>query len=58
MPRHAIDIIRTAHLWIQQHGDDATARARRTGHTDGADSWLRISVAIGTLGIPTTKARH
>jgi hypothetical protein len=42
---------------IQQHGDDATAKARekvnemrRKGDVEGADTWLRIIVAIGTLG--------
>ena len=31
---------------------------RRTCDTDGADVWLRIIVAIGTLGTPPTNARH
>jgi hypothetical protein len=60
-----LDIARTAHLWIQQHGDAATAKARemvdkmrRRGDTEGADTWLRIIVAIGTLGTPPTNARH
>jgi hypothetical protein len=50
---------------VHQHGDDATAKARemvekmrRRGDTEGADTWLRIIVAIGTLGTPPTKARH
>jgi hypothetical protein len=50
-------ITRTAHLWIQQHGDEATARARarveemrRRGDTKGADTWLRIIVAIRDAG--------
>jgi hypothetical protein len=58
-------ITRTAHLWIQQHGDGATAKARRRvddmrrkGDADGADTWLRIIVTIGTLGTPPTDARH
>ena len=65
MPPSDFDITRTAHLWIQQHGDDATAKARemvekmrRRGDADGADTWLRIIVAIGTLGTPPTDARH
>jgi hypothetical protein len=65
MPVSDLDIIRTAHLLIQQHGDEATAMARRKveemrrlGDTDGADTWLRIIVAIGTLGTPPTNARH
>jgi hypothetical protein len=65
MPPSNLDITRTAHLWIQQHGDDATAKARqkvdemrRKGDADGADVWLRIIVAIGTLGTPPTYGRH
>jgi hypothetical protein len=60
-----LDITRTAHLLIQEHGDEATARAldkveemRRTGDTEGADTWLRVIVAIGTLGTPPTDAWH
>jgi hypothetical protein len=63
MPPSDLDITRSAHLWLQQHGDDATAKARKkvdemgsTGDPDGADTWLRIIVAIGTLGTPPTKA--
>jgi hypothetical protein len=65
MPPSDLDIARTAHLLIQQHGDEATAMARRKveemrrkGDTDGADIRLRIIVAIGTLGTPPTDARH
>jgi hypothetical protein len=65
MPPSDHDITRTAHLWIQQHGDGATAKAREMvdqmrskGDVDGADVWLRIIVAIGTLGTPPTDARH
>jgi hypothetical protein len=64
MPPTDVDITRIAHLLIQEHGDDATAKARkademrRKGDTEGADTWLRIIVAIGTLGTPPTKARH
>ena len=46
------------------HGDEATARARRKveemrrlGGTEGADTWPRIIVVIGTLGTPPTKGR-
>jgi hypothetical protein len=49
------DIQRTARLWIQRHGADATAKAREKvdkmrnkNDVEGADVWLRI-VAIGTL---------
>ena len=59
------DIRRTATLWIQQRGDNAIVRARgmvemvrRNGDEDGADRWLTIIVAIGTLGDPPTDARH
>jgi hypothetical protein len=31
---------------------------RRRSDADGADTWLRIIVATGTLGTPPTKARH
>ena len=59
------DIHRAAHQLIAQHGEQATAKARerveamrRWGDAEGADMWLRIIVAIGTLGAPPTKARH
>jgi hypothetical protein len=65
MPPSDLDVQRTAHLWIQQHGDDATAKAREKvdqmrgkGDVEGADTWLRIIVAIGTLGTPPTDAWH
>lgn len=60
-----LEIHRAAHSLIQQHGDNATAKARerveemrRKGDEEGADMWLRIIVAIGTLGAPPTDARH
>ena len=44
-----LDIQRSAHLWIQTHGDAAPAKAREMveemrskGDHDGADTWLRI----------------
>ena len=65
MPTSDVDIHRTAHHFIQLHGDRATARARemveamrRKGDNEGADTWLRIIVAIGELGEPPTDARH
>ena len=65
MPISDLDIARSAHQWIQLHGDAATAKARemveemrKKGDNDGADVWLRIIVAIGTLGEPPTAARH
>jgi uncharacterized protein YegL len=64
MPVSDLDIQRAAHLWIQQHGGDAMAKARemvermrRKGDDEGADTWLRIIVVIATLGAPTN-ARH
>ena len=52
-------------LWIQKHREHATVKARemveqlrRKGDTEGADEWLEIIVAIGTLGTPPTDARH
>jgi hypothetical protein len=65
MPASDLDIHRSAHLWIQRHGDQAVAKARemveemrRKGDADGADIWLRIIAAIGTLGTLPTDARH
>ena len=65
MPTSDVDIQRTAHHFIQLHGDRATARARemvevmrRKGDNEGADTWLQIIVAIGELGDPPTDARH
>jgi hypothetical protein len=50
---------------VQRHGENATAMAlkmveamREKGYKDGADVWLRIIVAIGTLGEQPTEARH
>lgn len=60
-----LDIHRAAHLWLRQHGDNATAKARERveelrgkGDHEGAAVWLRIIVAIGNLGEPPTDARH
>ena len=60
-----LDIHRAARLWIQQHSEHATAKARemveqmrRKGDQDGADMWLRIIVAIGALGTPPTDAKR
>jgi hypothetical protein len=65
MPVSDAEIHRAAYAWIQQHGGQATAKARemveamrRRGDTEGADTWLRIIVAIGELGTPPTDARH
>jgi hypothetical protein len=59
------EIERIAHLLIQRHGADAVARARRSveearrkGDGDKTDFWLRVIVALGTLGTPPTDARN
>ena len=51
-----LDIFRAANMHLERYGDRAVARARemvRTlkerGDNDGADTWLRIIVAIETL---------
>jgi hypothetical protein len=60
-----LDVQHQAHTWIQRHGDGAVAKARqmveemrRKGDDDGADLWLRVIVALGTLGTPATRAHH
>jgi hypothetical protein len=65
MPVSDLGIHRAAHQWIAQHGDNAIAKARemvetlrQRGDTEGADTWLQIIVAIGTLGTPPTDSRH
>jgi hypothetical protein len=65
MPVSDLDIHRAAHVLIAHHGDNATTVARemvetmpQRGDTEGADTWLRIIVAIGTLGTPPTDSRH
>jgi hypothetical protein len=65
VPISDLDIARSAHLFIQRHGDEAIAKARemvkemrREADHDGADKWLRIIVAIGELGDPPPDARH
>ncbi len=65
MPPSDLDIVRTAHFWIQRRGDEAMAKARAKvdelrakGDNEGADVWLRIIIAIGTLGTPPQHARH
>ena len=58
MPVFDLDIARSAHLFIQLHGDEATARARkmveetcRKGDQEGADTWLRITWQSANLVI-------
>ena len=65
MPASDLDINRSAHLWLQQHGDQALAKARevveamrRKGDEEGADTWLRIIAAITTLGSPPNDTKH
>ncbi len=52
-----LDIFRSAHLWLEQHGDAAVPKAREMaaalrdkGDVDGADLWLRVIVAIEDAG--------
>ncbi len=54
MPVSDLDIERSAHQWMQLHCDAAMAKAREMveatrakGDKDGANTWLRIIVAIG-----------
>ncbi len=56
MPVSDLDIFRSANLHLDQHGDQAVTKARemvrtmkRCGDHDGADTWLRIIVAIETM---------
>jgi hypothetical protein len=65
VPVSDLDIRRLARLFIQLDGEHATAKARemvaemrRKGDNDGADTWLRIIVAIGEPGGPPTDAMH
>ncbi len=51
-----LDIFRSANLHLDQHGDQAVAKARemvrtmkRRGDHDGADTWLRIIVALEVM---------
>jgi hypothetical protein len=51
-----IDVFRSANQWVTRHGNRALAEARtmvdrfeRAGDSDGADTWLRIIVAIQTI---------
>lgn len=51
-----LDIFRSANLHLDQHGDQAVTKARDMvqtmkgrGDHDGADTWLRIIVAIETM---------
>ena len=59
MPTSDLDITRTVHRWIQhqrcrRHGESARVveEMRRKSDAAGADTWLRIIVAIGTLDTP------
>lgn len=66
-PPSDLDVYRSANIWFQRHGDDATAKARemveamrrkamKTVPTLGCGS-LRTIVAIGALGESPTGAR-
>lgn len=65
MPLSDLDVQRQAYSWIQRHGEGAVGKARemveemrRKGDHDAADVWLRVIVALATLGEPPTNARH
>jgi hypothetical protein len=65
VPVSDLNIHRTAHRWLQQHGDNAVAKPRemiekmrRRGDANGADVWLRIIEAIDTVRTSPTDARH
>ena len=56
MPVSDLDIARSAHRYIQLHGDNAIAKAREIveampskGDTEGANTWLRFIVAMSEL---------
>jgi hypothetical protein len=60
-----VEIRRSARLWLQMYGDAATAKARemveemrRKGNKGGADTWLRIIVAVSELGAAPTDSRR
>jgi hypothetical protein len=44
----------------ERHGEgpQMVEQMRKKGDKDGANTWLRIIVAIGDLGTPPTEARH
>jgi hypothetical protein len=65
MPIADRDLYRSAHFWIQLHGDSAIAKAREMveamrhkGDDAVAEVWLRIIAAIAELGAPPTDVRH
>ncbi len=54
-----LDIFRSANIYRERYGDQAVAKAREMvwtmkerGDNDGADTWLRIIVAIETMKRP------
>jgi hypothetical protein len=51
-----LDIFRAANMYLERHGNQVVVKARETvrtlkerGDNDGADTWLRIIVAIETM---------
>lgn len=51
-----LDVYRSAHLWLELHGENAVTEARSMvrqfrdrGDEAGADTWLRIIIAIEAL---------
>jgi hypothetical protein len=50
------DILRSANLWLNRHGDDAVTEARKmvaslqeAGDRDSADVWLRVLLAVENM---------
>jgi len=50
------DILRSANLWQNRHGDSAVAEARKmvagfqdAGDRDSADVWLRVLLALENM---------
>jgi hypothetical protein len=62
MPPSDLDITRTTHLLIQQHGDDATAKAREKVDECGARATPTAPTpgcgSLGTFRRPPTDAQH
>ncbi len=59
-----LDIFRSANMYLELHGEEAVAKAREmvramkeSGDNDGADTWLRIIVAIETMKRGSAEAR-
>jgi hypothetical protein len=62
MPSFDLDIDQTAYFFVRLQGDGAAKRARKMaeimrskGDNEGADTWLRVMVAIDELGNGSAK---